>query len=167
MRLLFTYFLTLSIHLSFRQPYVIHQLAFVDIIFRGLMRHSKRLVPHVLLPPKSSSECRGDVVNYCVARQFPLAVRHVIRSPLLFAGRSSSLFVIRIPKCMKNIHDLFNYSYFDKRVSSYISRFVFDVFGPCSILFYLHGVLNIINNYSRGVYSNILSHFSLFFLIYI
>jgi len=39
--------------------YLIHQLAFVDIIRRGLMRHQERLVEHTHLPPKSPSECRN------------------------------------------------------------------------------------------------------------
>jgi len=65
------------------------------------MRHAERLVKHVRLRPRSSSECRSDdVVKHRVATRSP-SLRRTI-PPL----------VIRIPKCCVWKIFTVNYSYF-------------------------------------------------------
>jgi len=70
------------------------------------MRHAERLVKHIRLRPRLPSECRSDDVRQSPRRDtLPHPVRRVIPP---FAVRRSDIQLLRT----KNIHGLFNYSYF-------------------------------------------------------
>jgi len=95
--------------------------------------------------------------------------RRAARFPSPFAFRCAT-FVLAFRRLdlsqllrIKNINGLFNYSHFDKRISSYISRFVASLtfvqsYIICAIL------VNVISNCSREVFL-IFQHYVLIFII--
>ena len=102
-----------------------------------------RLVKHIHLLPRSPSECQSDDVATTAPRDtLPHPVSHVTRSPTPFA--------VRIIAYEKNIHSLFNYSYFTNDHRRTFRVFLCDISCDNPIAYMI--LLNVMNNYSRGVF---------------